>query len=77
MGFLALFRAWRARRRPQQEAERITWELTQLANDLGVTPQLISLRNNLWALTAPGYRPVVAGSPGEALRKFRTLRCRS
>ncbi|NIT79582.1 MAG: hypothetical protein GWN58_33025 [Anaerolineae bacterium] len=71
MGLWARFKKWLARRRLHDEAEVARQDLYQLAHDYETFPKLVPLKKGGWALTAPRYRPVIATTPAEAIRKFR------
>lgn len=71
MGLWARFKRWRARRHRDQEAEVARQDLYQLAHDYETFPKLVPLKKGGWALTAQRYRPVIAATPADAIKKFR------
>lgn len=69
MGLWARFKSWLASRR--HKAPGAHPDLYQLAHDYETFPKLVPLKGGGWAITAPRYRPVIASTPEEAIRKFR------
>lgn len=71
MGLWARLKSWLARRRRRGVVELVHPALYQLAHDYETFPKLVPLKKGGWAITAPRYRPVIASTPQECIRKFR------
>jgi hypothetical protein len=70
VGIRARYQFWRVRRHRRRQARQVQLDLYRIAQDYKTFPRLSSLRKGAWALTAPGYRPVIADTPQDAVRRF-------